>query len=95
MMVECRFFGALREAVGTKQIDHSIPADATVADVVDSLIDAYPAVADGLIDEDGSLRDSVNVTLNKENINHLDGTTTPIEDGDVLRFAAAVVGGTH
>lgn len=94
MVVECHFFGPLREAIGTKTIEQQLPEGATVADVVTELLDDYPALADGLVDEDGALRNSVNVTLNKENINHLDGPTTPVDDGDVLRFAAAVIGGS-
>ncbi len=95
MAVECHFFGPLREAIGDKTVEYQIVEPATVSDVVKGLIEEYPEVAEGLIDEDGKLRESVNVTLNKENINHLDGPETTLEDGDVLRFAAAVIGGSH
>lgn len=94
MPVECHFFGPLREALGTKTVEQQIQDDATVSDVVEALIEEYPALAEGLIDEDGRLRESVNVTLNKENINHLDGAETTLDNGDVLRFAAAVIGGS-
>ena len=93
MLIECNFFGPLREAVGTKTVQHDIDADATVKDVVDGLVDEYPDLGEGLLDEDGSIHDAVNVTLNKENINHLNGPETVLEDGDVLRFASAVIGG--
>lgn len=93
MPIECHFFGPLREAVGTKTVERSIDSGATVQAVVDGLVADYPDLTEGLLDDDGTIHDAVNVTLNKENINHLSGPETSLEDGDVLRFASAVIGG--
>lgn len=93
--IECHFFGPLREAVGTKTVERAIEPDETVLAVVDDLVADYPDLTDGLLDDDGSIHDAVNVTLNKENINHLNGPETTLEDGDVLRFASAVIGGAR
>ena len=93
MPIECHFFGPLREAVGTKTVERTIDSGATVQEVVEDLVADYPDLTDGLLDDDGAIHDAVNVTLNKENINHLNGPETTLEDGDVLRFASAVIGG--
>lgn len=93
MAVTCALFGPLRDAAGRKHVE--VPADppSTVIEVVRALAVAYPQVEEHLFGGDGRLR-SINVTLNGDHIEHLDGLETAVADGDVIRLAPPVTGGT-
>lgn len=93
MLVECNFFGPLRENVGTKTIERELPEGATVADLVDELADEFDEFAPRVVDESGAIRDSINVTVDGRNVRQLEGVETPLEDGTTVRFAPSVVGG--
>lgn len=96
MQVTCVLFGPLRESVGTKEVSCEVGDGATVGDVVDRLVERSPALADRLLDEAGNPDiDGMNVTRNGTNVVHERGLDTPVEDGDVVRFAPPVVGGEY
>ncbi|MFB6169503.1 MAG: ubiquitin-like small modifier protein 1 [Haloferacaceae archaeon] len=58
-------YGPLRSATGSKTVALS-PDEATVAGVVAALRETYPRVESHLVDEEGSLRPSVRVTVDGE-----------------------------
>ena len=64
----------------------------TVAEVIDDLVERYPALASQLLHE-GELASFVNVYLGGEDIRFLDGLETPVSDGDELTILPAVAGG--
>lgn len=93
MDVEIKLFGPIREDVGEKRLRRTVPEGSTVGDVVADLIEAYPQLDGRFLDADGELDAGVNVTVNGTNVRQLDGLSTDLEDGDVLRAAPPVVGG--
>ncbi len=68
-------------------------AGAAVGDVVDRLIEDYPALESNLVDDEGSVRKFVNIYLNDEDIRFLESLETPLSEGDELAILPAVAGG--
>lgn len=93
MEIECNFFGPLRDAVGGKTVVREVEPDATVGDLLSGLVADYPDL-DGVFSDEGDLG-SVTVTKNGTNVAHLDGLETALDDGDVVRLAPPVVGGSR
>jgi molybdopterin converting factor small subunit len=81
----------LRQAVGGER-EVEVPG-ATVAEVLDNLYDAHPAVKAQLQSEDGELHRFVNVYLNDEDVRLLSWLDTPVSAGDRILILPAMAGG--
>jgi adenylyltransferase/sulfurtransferase len=57
------------------------------------LTDRYPSLKKHLFSETGELRSYVNLFINDEDIRHLNGVATPIEEGDKLMIIPSIAGG--
>ena len=66
----------------------------TVADVIDDLVERYPALGAHLL-ENGELASYVNVYLGGEDIRTLGGLETPVDDSESLILLPAMAGGTR
>lgn len=77
-------YGPLRAATGEKRLQLT-PAERTVRGVVDALREKYPRAESHLLDDDGTLRPSVRVTVNGESA-ELDDTVP--SDAEVAVFPA-------
>ena len=64
----------------------------TVAEVIDDLVDRFPALGPQLLQE-GELAAFVNVYLDGEDIRTRDGLDTPVRRGDQLILLPAMAGG--
>jgi len=64
----------------------------TVADVLDDLVARHPALGSQLL-EDGELAPFVNVFVDGEDIRTLEGTDTPVRNGNSLILLPAMAGG--
>lgn len=65
----------------------------TIAELLDSLEQNFPGIKSRLCDEQGKPRRFLNLYLNSEDIRFLDGTETPLKDGDEVSIVPAVAGG--
>ncbi len=65
----------------------------TVAEALKALDGAHPGFGERLFDDSGELRRFVNVFLAEEDIRFLQGTDTPVADGQTLSIIPAVAGG--
>ncbi|NMG07864.1 MoaD/ThiS family protein [Brasilonema sp. UFV-L1] len=65
----------------------------TVAELFDSLEANCPGIKSRLCDEAGQPRRFLNFYVNSEDIRFLDGTETPLNDGDEVSIVPAVAGG--
>lgn len=65
----------------------------SIAELIDSLEVACPGIKSRLCDEGGQLRRFLNLYVNDEDIRFLDGTGTPLKDGDQVSIVPAVAGG--
>jgi molybdopterin synthase sulfur carrier subunit len=81
----------LRSAAGgQREID--VPGS-TVAEVLESLYEAHPAVRRQLQSAEGELHRFVNIYLNDEDVRLLDWLETPVAEDDTLVILPAMAGG--
>ncbi|MBR8838210.1 MAG: MoaD/ThiS family protein [Stigonema ocellatum SAG 48.90 = DSM 106950] len=65
----------------------------SIAELLDSLETTCPGIKSRLCDEAGEPRRFLNLYVNSEDIRFLDGTKTPLKDGDEVSIVPAVAGG--
>jgi adenylyltransferase/sulfurtransferase len=65
----------------------------TVGQVLDGLLAAHAGLRRHLVQDDGRLRNFVNLYLNETDIRHLSSTATPVRPGDVLTIVPSIAGG--
>ena len=75
---------------GTVELKEKI---STVGDAVRALEKYSPTAIDSVLDEQGNLRQHVNVFLNEENTRFLSGLDTPAPDGSRIFILGAISGG--
>ena len=68
-------------------------AGGTVGEVIDRLLAAHGGLKRHLVQDDGRLRNFVNLYLNDTDIRHLASTETPVREGDVLTIVPSIAGG--
>jgi molybdopterin/thiamine biosynthesis adenylyltransferase/rhodanese-related sulfurtransferase/molybdopterin converting factor small subunit len=69
-------------------------AGRTVGEVLDGLLATHSGLKRHLVQEDGRLRNFVNLYLNDTDIRHLASTDTKVEEGDVLTIVPSIAGGS-
>ena len=75
---------------GAPKVDCSA---ATIADVLNDLAARFPALARHIRDDQGQIRQFLNVYLNEEDIRFLGGETCAVRDGDRVMLVPSVAGG--
>jgi adenylyltransferase/sulfurtransferase len=68
-------------------------AGETVGQVLDELLAAHTGLKRHLLQDDGRLRNFVNLYLNETDIRQLESTATPVHPGDVLTIVPSIAGG--
>ena len=66
---------------------------ATIDDVISSLEAQFPGMRERVCDEQGELRNFVNVYVNGEDVRFLDGLSSSTKPGDEVSLVPAVAGG--
>ena len=66
---------------------------ATLNEIVLSLNAQFPGIKERLCDEQGQLRNFVNIYVNGEDVRFLDGLDTAMKTGDEISIVPAVAGG--
>jgi len=82
---------ALRGFAGNK--DAVQLEGATVGDLLQRLGSQYPQLAKHIFDDQGQLRNFVNVYVNDDDIRHLQKEQTPVQSKDVISIIPSVAGG--
>ena len=75
-----------------KKASVSVKAE-TVAEAVAALTAKHEGLAKHLLDENGVLRNFVNLYLHDRDVRSLQGNETPLKDGDELLIVPAIAGG--
>lgn len=90
-MTQVRIPPILRESAGgNKQVELE---GGTVGDVLQQLVDQFPALRDQLFTADGELNRFVNVYLNEEDVRYLSELDTPAGGRDTIVVLPAMAGG--
>ncbi|MCC7358849.1 MAG: MoaD/ThiS family protein [Anaerolineales bacterium] len=66
---------------------------ATVGAVLHDLTTQYPSLRQHLYADSGELRAFVNIFLNEEDVRHIRGADTPVQDQDRLMIVPSIAGG--
>ena len=75
---------------GEDKVD--VEAD-SLGGVIDAMNEQYPGLRDRICDDQGQLRNFVNVYVNGEDVRFLQGLNTPTTAGDEISVVPAVAGG--
>ena len=67
---------------------------ATVGQVLDELLTTHTGLRRHLVQDDGRLRNFVNLYLNDTDIRQLASTSTPVAEGDTLTIVPSIAGGS-
>lgn len=65
----------------------------SVAELIEAMEQNCPGIKARLCDEEGKPRRFLNLYVNDEDIRFLEGTETPLKDGDQVSIVPAVAGG--
>lgn len=66
---------------------------ASLESVIDAMNQEYPGIRERICDDNGDLRNFVNVYVNGEDVRFLQGLETPTNSGDEVSVVPAVAGG--
>jgi sulfur-carrier protein len=66
----------------------------TLRDVLLALWSRYPGLRDRLANEQGEIREHINIFIGNENVRYLEGLATPIADAAEITIVPAISGGT-
>jgi len=65
----------------------------TLRDVLQALWSRYPGLRDRLANEQGEVREHINIFVGNEDIRYLEGLATSIPDGAEISIVPAISGG--
>ncbi len=85
--------GALREFTAGQSIVGIEGAPATVGEALSALWTLYPGVRDRIANEQGQVRQHINIFVGNENIRYTGGLATRVSDGAKISIVPAVSGG--
>lgn len=66
----------------------------TVSEAMDDLVEQYPQMRQHIFNEEGELRPFINLFLNEDNINDLEGLETRLGEKDRLMMLPSIAGGS-
>jgi molybdopterin synthase sulfur carrier subunit len=89
--VEVRVPSMLRAATAGEKV--VVAAGGTIREVLEDLTRRYPAFGEGILTDDGGLREFVNVYVNDEDVRYLGKLEAPVRSGDTISILPAVAGG--
>ncbi|WP_115865380.1 ubiquitin-like small modifier protein 1 [Halorussus litoreus] len=91
--MQWKLFADLAEVAEGKEVAVDADPGDTVGAALDALVDDHPELADRVYDEDGDLREHINVLRNGANVATQDGLDTELATGDELALFPPVSGG--
>lgn len=92
MQVEVKFLTRFIDITGEKTTQ--IEGSENISQLINALCEKYDETfRDVLLDEDGTIRDYLKVMVNGEDIRDIDGTETPLKDGDEIVMFQTIAGG--
>lgn len=94
MAVTFNIPGALREFTGGQSKVHIDASPATLADALTVLWTLYPGVRDRMANEQGQIRQHINVFIGNDDIRYTGGVTSKLSAGAEVSIVPAVSGGT-
>jgi molybdopterin synthase sulfur carrier subunit len=92
--MEINFYATLRQITGQKTVRFEMPNGVTVQEMMDVVLERYPAMREVMFDEEGNLYGHVHVFINGRDAPYLDNELeTIISADDKVDIFPAVGGG--
>lgn len=92
--MKVNFYATLRPIVGKKTVNFDLPANVTVEQLVEIVVNRYPPLRKELLDEEGKLFPHVHVFVNGRDAPYLDDAMdTVLRPDDKVDIFPAVAGG--
>jgi molybdopterin synthase sulfur carrier subunit len=91
--MQWKLFADLAEIAGGKEVEVETGPGETVGAALDALVADHPDLRDRIYDDEGDLRDHINVLRNGTNVHAEAGLDTELDDGDELALFPPVSGG--
>jgi len=85
---------ALRQYTEGSKSQVIVSAD-TVSQAIEKLLGENKKLASHIVDEQGNLRNFVNIFLNRVDVRELQGQETEVKESDIIRIVPAIAGGSH
>lgn len=94
MAITLKFIGALRHASGADTLEVNCQKDASLMDLLNTLISDKPSLRRNLLDEQlAEPKPHALILVNGREISVLKGLNTKVKDGDEIVFVPVVHGG--
>ncbi|TXT56582.1 MAG: hypothetical protein BAJATHORv1_20172 [Candidatus Thorarchaeota archaeon] len=93
MLIRFKSFGPLRRLLTTSELTLEMPEDATVNDVIHTIIESSGSDARQLLYDSGKFSGNFIVLVNKTDVDRLDGLNTRLSPGDQVIVLPHVQGG--
>ena len=92
--MKVNFFATLRQVTGQKTVEFDLPDYVTAQQVLDAVIERYPAMRRDLLDDNGQLHRHCHMFINGRGVPFLlDKMNTVVNPGDTVNIFPAVGGG--
>ncbi|MCU1268334.1 MAG: molybdenum cofactor biosynthesis protein MoaD [Acidobacteria bacterium] len=92
-MIIINITGFLTEFTGRRRQITLAGSPATVAEALSSLWQLHVGLRDRVVNEQGKVRQHVNIFVNSDNVRQQQALATPLKDGDEITILPAVSGG--
>ena len=93
MPVTVHIPGALREFTGGRVTVEMSLSKGTVADALTLLWTLHPGARDRVLNEQGQVRQHIDIFIGSESIRYTGGRASPVADGSQITIVPAVSGG--
>jgi len=85
--------GALREFTAGRAIVELAFSKGTIADALTQLGILHPGIRDRVLNEQGQVRQHIDIFIGSESIRYTGGLASPVADGSQITIVPAVSGG--
>jgi molybdopterin synthase sulfur carrier subunit len=91
--MQWKLFADLAEIAGGKEVEVETRPGESVGVALDALVETHPDLEDRIYDDEGDLREHINVLRNGANVQNGDGLDTELAEDDELALFPPVSGG--
>lgn len=65
----------------------------SVEEAINELLKSYPGLKERITDENGNVREFLNIYVNEQDIRFMENLQTKVKEGDVILLIPAIAGG--
>jgi molybdopterin synthase sulfur carrier subunit len=88
------FYATLRQVVGVRQVEFSLPQGGTLRQLIEEMVKRYPGLNREMLDLSGNLQSHIHIYVNGRDSTLLDGSVdTTLAPGDTISIFPPVGGG--